>query len=382
MAQGYDFRGDVSDPYQNTQNSGLNLQPEEGGRISRVREPNMEGVGQPLRDIAGMFSDSSSMMNDFMQKKQSQWRVEGQLAFAQGKTQGELNANGANPYTTQGYQAMQATTALDTWKTQKLLSIQSQGDDAQDPAQYSKSLSQGFSAISSGIKDPEIQKLVAAHAETALPEVLSAQMKAHAEYVRGQTITSAMGALSSAADGAKLDPSINPSGQKNLEERINVINSTLRPDDAAAVLSQVAEAGIKTGNTKLIQTLLGNQPTQSAVTPFDQNATFSKMVQQESKGKQFDQTGAPLTSSAGAVCAAQLLPSTAQYAAGKAGIAWDANKFQTDMDYNIKLGGAYYSQLLKQFDNNPTLATAAYNATGPGNSRTLGLNVMVILDRE
>ncbi|PQM29399.1 hypothetical protein CVO77_00215 [Sphingopyxis lindanitolerans] len=87
----------------------------------------------------------------------------------------------------------------------------------------------------------------------------------------------------------------------------------------------------------------------------------------ESGGRHFDKSGRPLTSSAGAVGVMQVMPATGPEAARYAGLAWDAERFRTDADYNRALGQAYYKEMLRRFGGDPVKAAAAYNA-GPGSA--------------
>ena len=93
--------------------------------------------------------------------------------------------------------------------------------------------------------------------------------------------------------------------------------------------------------------------------------TFSRMIRQESGGKQFDRNGRPLTSSAGAIGIAQVMPKTAPEAARLAGLPFDDKRYRTDPEYNLALGKAYYEKQLADFGGDEKLAAAAYNA-GPG----------------
>lgn len=74
------------------------------------------------------------------------------------------------------------------------------------------------------------------------------------------------------------------------------------------------------------------------------------------------------TSGVGARGLMQLMPATAKQTAKKNKIPFKHVKDLYDPKVNIMLGSAYYSELLKQFDQNRVLATAAYNA-GPGSVR-------------
>jgi hypothetical protein len=104
--------------------------------------------------------------------------------------------------------------------------------------------------------------------------------------------------------------------------------------------------------------------TQAGTGGFGGGDTFSRMIGVESGGKQFDRGGRPLTSSAGAIGIAQVMPKTAPEAARLAGLPFDDNRYRNDADYNRALGKAYYEKQLADFGDE-RLAAAAYNA-GPG----------------
>lgn len=88
------------------------------------------------------------------------------------------------------------------------------------------------------------------------------------------------------------------------------------------------------------------------------------MIQKESGGRQFAKDGKPLTSSAGAIGVAQVMPGTAPEAARLAGVPFDDTRYRTDPAYNELLGAAYFDAQMQKY-NDPELARAAYNA-GPG----------------
>ncbi|MCH1920882.1 transglycosylase SLT domain-containing protein [Shewanella sp. A3A] len=70
------------------------------------------------------------------------------------------------------------------------------------------------------------------------------------------------------------------------------------------------------------------------------------------------------TSSAGARGFMQLMPETAQHTANRYKLKYNGTRSLYDPAINIPLGSAYFGGLLKQFNGNRVLATAAYNA-GP-----------------
>mgnify|MGYP006935477301 CR=1 FL=1 len=92
---------------------------------------------------------------------------------------------------------------------------------------------------------------------------------------------------------------------------------------------------------------------------------FNIALGTESNYRQFDKNGQPLTSKAGAIGIAQVMPGTAPEAAALAGLPWDEEKYKNDENYNRALGKAYFDKQLKDHGGNIAMAYAAYNA-GPG----------------
>lgn len=82
-----------------------------------------------------------------------------------------------------------------------------------------------------------------------------------------------------------------------------------------------------------------------------------------------DKAGRFRTSPAGAIGPAQVMPTTAPYAAKLAGVPFNEKLYRSDAAYNLKLGQAYYDKMLDTFGGDPVKAAAAYNA-GPGSDRT------------
>lgn len=97
----------------------------------------------------------------------------------------------------------------------------------------------------------------------------------------------------------------------------------------------------------------------------DGDRAFNILIGTESRGQQFGKDGKPLTSSAGAIGIAQVMPKTGPEAAKLAGLPWDEDRYKNDSEYNRAIGKAYFGQQLKAFDGNLAHAYAAYNA-GPG----------------
>jgi soluble lytic murein transglycosylase len=69
-------------------------------------------------------------------------------------------------------------------------------------------------------------------------------------------------------------------------------------------------------------------------------------------------------SGAGATGLMQILPSTAQTAARRAGVAFDPSRLGADPAFNLQLGAAFLGQLMEDEGGSLELALAAYNAGG------------------
>jgi hypothetical protein len=104
--------------------------------------------------------------------------------------------------------------------------------------------------------------------------------------------------------------------------------------------------------------------TVGGVRPENEDDIFERgILGAESAYKQFDKQGRPLTSPAGAIGIAQVMPGTAPEAAKLAGLEFDPVRYRTDADYNAALGRAYYNKQFETFGSKDK-AAAAYNA-GP-----------------
>jgi hypothetical protein len=89
---------------------------------------------------------------------------------------------------------------------------------------------------------------------------------------------------------------------------------------------------------------------------------FDLLVGIESGGKQVGKDGKPLTSKAGAIGIAQVMPATAPEAARLAGLPFSEKLYREDKDYNYAIGQAYFTQKLNDFSGDFFKASAAYNS--------------------
>lgn len=125
-----------------------------------------------------------------------------------------------------------------------------------------------------------------------------------------------------------------------------------------AAMLAASEPGMKTGVRPAAQSGLGVRGSE------DEDIFEKGIIGAESRGRQFDKEGRPLTSSAGAIGIAQVMPGTAPEAARLAGLEYDPVRYRNDPEYNKALGKAYFNKQLETFGSEDK-AAAAYNA-GPG----------------
>jgi soluble lytic murein transglycosylase len=137
----------------------------------------------------------------------------------------------------------------------------------------------------------------------------------------------------------------------------------MEADDILQVRGLITkEMNARVGLTAASEVLQRAEPSSA---PTDMDRAFNILIGTESGGRQFDRNGQPLTSSAGAIGIAQVMPNTGPEAAKLAGLKWDEQRYKTDPEYNRALGRAYFEKQLQDFDGRLDLAYAAYNA-GPG----------------
>lgn len=141
---------------------------------------------------------------------------------------------------------------------------------------------------------------------------------------------------------------------------LNRYKNDMETDDVLSVSGKIsAEMDVRLGSKVAGEAMTGAQP---AIEATNVDKAFNIVVGAESGGRQFDDSGKPLISSAGAVGIAQVMPETGPEAAKLAGLAWDKNRFENDAAYNEALGKAYFVQKLRDNGGDLPKAMAAYNA--------------------
>ncbi|MBZ6378542.1 hypothetical protein B5C34_12355 [Pacificimonas flava] len=97
-------------------------------------------------------------------------------------------------------------------------------------------------------------------------------------------------------------------------------------------------------------------------------ATEQQWIYVHGIARQESQFESDAVSHAGARGLLQLMPATAQEQARREGIGYRYSGLTGDPDYNVRLGAAYFDDMIDYWDGSVVLAVASYNA-GPGNVR-------------
>lgn len=172
--------------------------------------------------------------------------------------------------------------------------------------------------------------------------------------------------LTSKAHLAALEAAMQRNDPTYADGYMKKFSKDMNADDilkAEGVLTKQMDSQVALGVADKIMTQAGRR-----IETSDSDRAFNVAVNTESGGQQFGKDGKPLTSKAGAIGVAQVMPETAPEAAKLAGVEWDEELYKTDAIYNWQLGKAYFEKQLKDFGGNLSQAYAAYNA-GPGRTR-------------
>ena len=100
----------------------------------------------------------------------------------------------------------------------------------------------------------------------------------------------------------------------------------------------------------------------SGMPSFESLAGSADLASVYGVARQESQFATAAASGAGARGLMQVLPSTAQSTARRAGVAFDANRLVKDPAYNVQIGAAFLGQLLQDEGGSQAMALAAYNA--------------------
>jgi len=356
MVQGYERRDVVQDPA-----LAASLQPKQADSVplSPVMAPrpsSMAKVGERERELASVLGQASLGFEKYMQKKQAQWELQGKMAYAEGKTEEEIVAQG-NRYTTAGFMGMKAKTAANVWQQNALSEIEN-GDKTMSSSDYQKKLSGQFKELTDKVAgaDDYTRNLLSAIAEDMFPKLVAQHVQSNNSYNQQQTVDSYGGMLVSEAE--RFDPKDPQKAHQELEELMSPEISGLSPDVHHKTVANAIELNLNEGNGVLFETLGMSDKEKAAV--FEKSAGLpeglvSAVIYHESRGNRY------AVSPKGAKSEMQVMDKTNLDPGYGVTPAADDSLVE-----RARVGRDYLAAMNKEFGGNTEVALMAYN-WGPGN---------------
>ena len=257
MTKGYEYREGVQDPNTVIKGSGIkeNLLPM--APVQSPRPSSMAAVGSESRDIAAVLAKGSGLMQKYFDKKKASWRLEGQMDYAEGKTEQEIKAQG-NKYTAEGYSALKIQTVANEWYTTK---INNPDDVGKSTEQFKNELMQGFNQLSSGMQDDFEKEHLAALAGEMFPKLVTNHIQANNKFQEEQSKIAVRDALKSKAALEKrtlrdyernLVLAADSDNIKQLKELMQMDIANLTPEQKQDVIADAIKASMATGDASLL----------------------------------------------------------------------------------------------------------------------------------
>lgn len=173
---GYERRDEIQDPLAGNLPSNVNLLPVPGP--TRGANVDLSGMTREAGELVTALGNLKKPVNDLFAKKRQDWRLEGQLAYAQGVTEEQIAQSG-NFYTVQGHRILAAQTSMLEWFQNKQDGILA-GDAELDPNTYRANLMKDWGAISESLPDDALVRQLASEQSAELfPRLMQEQTKQH-----------------------------------------------------------------------------------------------------------------------------------------------------------------------------------------------------------
>lgn len=196
MAEGLERRDEVQDPLSRTRIQGPDTVP-----LSPVMSPrpsSFSRVGENGRKLAEALSTGADLVNQYKKKKEDEWKLEGQMAFAEGRAEEDIRKQG-NRYTTEGFMSMKAKVAGDELLQNEMDLITNQNYNL-DSKSYQLGLNQRFKEMSDRVgKDPIAREMLASQAAEVFPKLVAAQVRANNDWRHAETMKSTRSVIVSTA---------------------------------------------------------------------------------------------------------------------------------------------------------------------------------------
>jgi hypothetical protein len=353
MPTGYERRDVVQDPNAQSKSSGADTVP-----LSPVQTPrpaSFSRVGERERELADVLGKVNLGFEKYVQKKTEQWKLEGQMAYAEGKTEAEIHENG-NRYTMAGFMTMKARTEGNIWHQQALEEINTV-DHKMSSQQYQQKLAQTFKGLTDSVagNDAFTRGLMGSIAENSFPQLVSAQIKKNNEWREGETFQSyvAMGL----SEVERYDPT-NPESKAHIQEIINWDGGLSKERHAEAVTAMVKLDSNR--NSEALYNML--DPTDTDLARAMENASGLPGGLLESMQFHESANDPDAVSPAGAKGLMQVMDGTNADPGFGVLPAQDNSKAE-----RVRVGRDYIAAMYTRYNGDMETALVAYNA-GPANA--------------
>lgn len=224
------------------------------GGIRAPSMPDLRAVSEPIAELGQALDGFDNSFTKLLYDQQGQMQVEGQMDYAQGKTQQDMAKDG-NFYSQQGWQTMNMRANMSQFYTQAQLAITDK-DREMSPTDYNKKLFKQWSDANPDITDPVLQKFNANLADQFLPSLVETQTKANNSWNLDNTKTALYNQITATA--SQVDPSNPGNTQKMLKGMIQQGSvPSLNNDLHNAVVAQSVIDKLKQGNSNVYDAIGG-----------------------------------------------------------------------------------------------------------------------------
>lgn len=359
-------RAVVSDPNADLARAIAPTQIQQGG-VTSGAHANMSGVANEQETISKLFGAASNIAMDYFDKQKDQWNKEGEIAYAQGKTQQEIFDSG-NKYTMAGWQSMNVRTSANKWYQNSVDEINN-NDKQISPTDYAKKLSQNFSQLQDSIgnnADVYTKDLLSGLASQDLPKLAELQVHANNEFNHQKQIDSYTNMLIS--ETQKSDPTESPEQKtQRLLKLTSPSMSGLDEETHKAAVTNAIQEALKLGSPDLMKAAgFGESQRIAAMNLGGTNPELTQAVHSVGtppadlahavEGVESNHNPNAVNVKSGAVGSMQTLPSTLKDPGF--GVKPAQNNSPEEQ---ARVGRDYLQAMMQQFGGNQSLALAAYN---------------------
>ena len=186
--------------------------------ISTGEGANFSQVGVHQQELAAALGSLGGEMDKLFENQKQDWRLEGQLAYAQGKTEQEI-ADTGNFYTVQGHRVLAAQTSMLEWYQQSQDEI-AKSDQEIDTDTYRAKLMNNWKGITEALPDDRlVRQLAAQQSEALFPKLMQQQTAAHNQWNLRQQRTEWTNNLAVTSGLALQNVDEMPAAMKAMKER-------------------------------------------------------------------------------------------------------------------------------------------------------------------